>query len=116
MVYIFDVEVPENKVLLNALLNIYGLGTVNSKIYSKKFGFSKNVTFNDLSQEQLRDFVTYIEYSNPLISNDLLKTRVLAAEKLLSIKLYRGLRKNQGFPTRGQRTRTNAKTVRKKLY
>lgn len=116
MIYIFDVELPENKILLRALANIYGLGTVNIKVYCKKLGFSKNLTFKDLSPEQLRDLVKYIEYSNPLIASDLLKTRLLIAEKLVSIKLYRGLRKNRGLPIRGQRTHTNAKTVRKIRY
>jgi small subunit ribosomal protein S13 len=116
MIYILDVELPENKILPLALKSIYGLGARNSKIYCKKLGFSKNLTVKALSVEQLRELGKYIEYANPLISNDLLKTRLLLAEKLVSIKLYRGLRKNQGLPARGQRTHTNAKTSRKKLY
>jgi small subunit ribosomal protein S13 len=115
MVYIFDVELPTNKSLLSALLSVYGLGTVNIKIYCKKLGFSKNLTVNDLSTEQFRELIKCIEYFNPVISNDLLKAQLLVSEKLVSIKLYRGLRKNQGLPARGQRTHTNAKTARKKL-
>ena len=38
-------------------------------------------------------------------------------KKLINIKLYRGLRKLQGFPVRGQqRTRSNVETAKKLKY
>ena len=38
---------------------------------------------------------------------------MLTLKKLISIKSYRGLRKSRGFPVRGQRTHTNAKSASK---
>jgi small subunit ribosomal protein S13 len=38
----------------------------------------------------------------------------LITKTLVSIRSYRGLRKKQGLPVRGQRTHTNAKTARKR--
>lgn len=115
MVYLFESELPKNKLLSFALCNIYGLGQKNALFICKKVGFSKNLTVKDLSKEQIAKLVKIIESLNILIGGDLLKTRLLIAKKLASIKSYRGLRKYQGLPVRGQRTHTNAKTAQKRL-
>jgi small subunit ribosomal protein S13 len=47
------------------------------------------------------------------IASDLKKSKLLNSKKLISIKSYKGLRRNQGLPVRGQRTHTNAKTAKK---
>ena len=47
------------------------------------------------------------------LAGDLKKIKLLTIKKLVSIKSYRGLRKTQGLPVRGQRTHTNARTSRK---
>ena len=38
---------------------------------------------------------------------------MLALKKLIDIKSYRGVRRNRGYPVRGQRTHTNAKSANK---
>jgi small subunit ribosomal protein S13 len=38
---------------------------------------------------------------------------LLGKQRLITIKSYRGLRRKQGFPIRGQRTHTNAKTAKR---
>ena len=115
MLYLFESELPKNKSLPFALSTIYGLGKTSSVNICKKLGFSKNLTVSDLSKEQVSKLVKNIESSNILIGGDLLKTRLLIAEKLVSMKSYRGLRRYQGLPVRGQRTHTNAKTSRKRF-
>jgi len=37
----------------------------------------------------------------------------MIAKKLIQIKAYKGIRKLRGYPIRGQRTHTNAKTASK---
>ena len=115
MLYLFESELPKNKLLPFALSTIYGLGKASSVLICKKLGFSKNLKVNDLSKEQINKLVKNIESSGILVGGDLLKTRLLVAEKLVSIKSYRGLRRYQGLPVRGQRTHTNAKTSRKRF-
>jgi len=115
MVYLFESELPKNKSLSLALCNIYGLGQKHAFFICKNLGFSKNLTVQALSKEQLSKLVKYIESSSILIAGDLLKARLLVAKKLVYIKSYRGLRRYQGLPVRGQRTHTNAKTSRKKF-
>ena len=115
MVYIFESELPKNKFLSFALCNVYGLGTLHAYLICKKLGFSKNLTVQALSKEQITKLIKHIESLNLLIAGDLLKVRLLVVKKLVSIKSYRGLRRYQGLPVRGQRTHTNAKTARKRF-
>ena len=104
MVYLFESELAKNKSLSFALCSIYGLGKAHTFSICKNLGFSKNLTVQFLSKEQLRQLIKYIESLDVLIAGDLLKVRSLIAKTLVSIKSYRGLRRYQGLPVRGQRT------------
>ena len=115
MVYLFESELSKNKTLLFALTSIYGIGKANSSFICKKLGLVKNLEVKDLSKEQIGKLIKNIEFLNLLVAGDLLKLRLLKANDLVFIKSYKGLRRYQGLPVRGQRTRTNAKTSRKKF-
>lgn len=115
MVYLFECELENLKLLPFALINIYGIGNANAVFICKRLGFSKNLKIKDISQEQLSKLIKIVEFLNILVAEDLLKSRLLVAKNLVTIKSYRGLRRYQGLPVRGQRTHTNAKTSRKKF-
>ena len=115
MVYLFESELPKNKLFVFAIVKIYGIGRVKAFFICKRLGFSRNLTVNDLSKEQLSRLIKSIESFDILVAGDLLKSQLLLMKKLVSIKSYRGLRRYQGLPVRGQRTHTNAKTARKRF-
>jgi len=115
MIYLFESELPKNKSISFALSTIYGIGRANSFFLCKKLGLSSNLMVKDLSKEQITKLFKTLESSDLVLAGDLLKLRQLAAKKLVSIKLYRGLRRHQGLPVRGQRTHTNARTARKRF-
>lgn len=112
MIYLFESEIHENKSIFFSLNYIYGLGKYTSFLVCKKLGFSKNLKIKSLSKEQINKLIKVIASSNLLLATELKKSNLLTAKKLVSIKSYRGLRKNQGLPVRGQRTHTNARTAR----
>ena len=114
MLYIFESELPENMSLRFALTHIYGIGEAKSYLACKSLGFLDNLKVKNLSKEQLSKLISYIESLNIELSSELKKLNLLTAKTLVSIKSYRGLRKSQGLPVRGQRTHTNAKTARKR--
>ena len=114
MVYLFESELPKNKSIFFAMTYIFGLGKSTSLLFCKKLGFSKNLKVKNLSREQIVKLIKIIESSNLIIASELKKLRLLKAKKLLSIKSYKGLRRKQGLPVRGQRTHTNARTSRKR--
>ena len=113
MVYLFESKIPEDKSVFFALTYIYGINRPTSFLISKKLGFSKNLKIANLSNEQIQSLLKIIESLNLVLGSNLKKTKQLIKKKSISIKSYKGLRKNQGLPIRGQRTHTNARTARK---
>lgn len=111
--FIFESELSENKSISIALLSIYGIGSQHSFSICKKLGFSTNLRVKNLTRKQVYKLITTMEFSGIPVSTDLKKSRLLINKKLVDIKSYKGLRKLQGLPVRGQRTHTNAKSSRK---
>lgn len=114
MVYIFESELLENKSILIALTQILGIGNSSSSLICKNLGFAKNLKVKNLSKEQLNLLIKTVENLDLSLASDLKKEKLLTFKKLISIKSYRGLRRYQGLPVRGQRTHTNAKTAKRR--
>jgi small subunit ribosomal protein S13 len=113
MIYLLETKLPENKSVLFALTNIYGIGQSTAFLICKKLGFSINLKIKDLTQEQTGEILQVVELLNLTLNNELKKFKSLSLKNLISIKSYRGLRRVRGLPVRGQRTHTNAKSARK---
>jgi small subunit ribosomal protein S13 len=114
MIYIFESELSENKLVFIALTKIYGLGLEKSLFLCKSLGLSKNIKIKDLSKDQINKILKLVEQLNLNIGSELKKIKLIISKNLISIKTYRGLRRYQGLPVRGQRTHTNAKTSKRK--
>lgn len=114
MAYIFETELNSEKPVQISLQKIFGIGQPTSKIICNSLGFSINLKIKDLNKSQISKIIKKIESLNLIISSDLKKQISLNNLKYVSIKSYRGLRKLQGLPIRGQRTHTNAQTAKKK--
>jgi small subunit ribosomal protein S13 len=113
MIYLLETKLPENKSVLFALTNVYGIGKSTAFLICKKLGFSINLKIKDLTQEQTIEILQVVETLNLTLNNELKKFKSLSLKNLISIKSYRGLRGVRGLPVRGQRTHTNAKSARK---
>ena len=108
MARIAGINIPPHKHAEIGLTAIYGIGrTTAQKIcqtvgipYSKKI---KDLTDGDL--EKIRD-----EVNKLTIEGDLRRELSMNIKRLMDLGCYRGLRHRRGLPTRGQRTRTNART------
>ena len=93
--------------------SIYGVGLKSSSCVCRKLGFSLNLKVKSLTKNQVSNLIVAVELENIILSTNLKKSRLLINKRLVDIKSYRGLRKLQGLPVRGQRTHTNAKSSRK---
>jgi small subunit ribosomal protein S13 len=113
MLYLLETKLPENKSIFFALTYVYGIGEKTSILICKKLGFSVNLKVKDITQDQSIEILKIIDSSQLLLSNELKKLKILTLKKLVNIKSYRGLRRSKGFPVRGQRTHTNAKSSSK---
>lgn len=113
MLYLLETNLPDQKSVLSALTKVYGIGKNTAFSICKKLGFTLNLKVKDLSREQQTEVLQLIDSDDLLINNELKKSKSLALKNLLTIKSYKGLRRVQGLPVRGQRTHTNAKSAKK---
>jgi small subunit ribosomal protein S13 len=114
--YILDTNLDENIKITLSLTSVYGLSIKKSKQYSKKLGFSKNILITELSKTQQTSIKTVLNNQKNYLSSLLKKKIVTIRSKKTEIKHLKELRRLKGYPVNGQRTRTNAKTAKKKLF
>lgn len=113
MIYILESKLPDHKSVYFALKHVYGIGASRSLLICKKLGFSLNLKVKNLSSYKTNQILKLTDSLNFVLANDLKKSKLLKKQHLINIKSYRGLRKKKGFPVRGQRTHTNARTAKK---
>jgi small subunit ribosomal protein S13 len=111
MVRIAGVDLPNDKRIEVALAYIYGVGPAMSKKLLKETGINPDTLAKDVSEG---DIVKIREWLRDTpIEGDLRREISLNIKRLMEIGCYRGQRHRKSLPTRGQRTRTNARTNRK---
>ena len=113
MIYIFETEISNKNSIYYSLQKIYGINKKQAYVVCKSLGFSINLKVNKLSKEQLNSLIKFIENSSLQLNNDLKKLNYNFFKNLIEIKAYRGLRRLNNLPVRGQRTHTNAKTAKR---
>ena len=112
MVRIVGRDIPDTKRIEIALTYIYGVGPTRAKKILAKTGINPNKRVNTLSPQEIRLLTQAVdEYP---IEGNLRQANRQAIQRLKDIRSYRGLRHSVGLPTRGQRTRSNARTRRGK--
>ncbi len=108
---IAGVTIPENKRIVVAITYIYGIGNSLSKKILAETNIEENRLAKDLSQKELNDLKEYIE-KNHKIEGDLRRQVMINVKRLKDIGTWRGLRHAKKLPVRGQRTKTNTRTIR----
>lgn len=109
MARIAGVDLPRNKRIEIALQYIYGIGKTRAKEIVAKTGFPSTLRTDALTDEQVAKLRNVIE-SGLKVEGDLRREIGLSIKRLMDLGCYRGLRHKKGLPTRGQRTRSNART------
>jgi small subunit ribosomal protein S13 len=115
MLYLLETELKENININIAITNIFGISNFKSKILCKKLGLSENIKINGLTKNQKFKLTKAVESCSESAGLFLKQSLLLKRKTEVEIKSYKGLRKLKGYPIRGQRTRTNSKTAKKKL-
>lgn len=103
--------IPNNKRLEIALTYLYGVGLTRSRQTLDKLKIDPNIRVKDLDEatnDKLRD---YLE-KNYRLEGDLRREVMINIKTLKEIGSYRGSRHAKHLPARGQRTKTNSRTVR----
>jgi small subunit ribosomal protein S13 len=96
-----------------ALTGIYGIGRTTSNQILASAGVSPDTRVKDLTADEENKLRAIIE-KDMLVEGDLRREVTMNIKRLKDIGSYRGTRHTKKLPTRGQRTKTNARTKRGK--
>lgn len=107
---ILGITIPDNKRLEVALTTLYGVGKSRSKDILDKVKIDRNMKAKDLTVDQENEIRKMIETFR--IEGDLKREVASNIKRLKDIKTYRGSRHAKRLPSRGQRTKTNSRTIR----
>lgn len=110
-VRIAGVVIPNEKRVEVALTYIYGIGLTTSNKILAQTKVDPNIRVKDLTEEAVNALRTVIE-KQFRVEGDLRRDVSSNIKRMKDIGTYRGSRHAKGLPVRGQRTKTNNRTVR----
>ena len=105
------INIPKEKRIVVALNYIYGVGPTLSKKILAKAKISEDTRTKNLTPDQ-EDKLRMIIEKEYKTEGDLRREVMANIKRLKDIKAYRGIRHMKHLPVRGQRTKTNSRTVR----
>ncbi|MDD5251884.1 MAG: 30S ribosomal protein S13 [Patescibacteria group bacterium] len=109
-VRIAGITLPNKRIEI-ALTYVYGIGRARSLEILAKCKVDKNARANDLTEAEVNRLREEIE-KHYRIEGELRREVQANIKRLKEIGSYRGIRHARGLPSRGQRTKTNSRTVR----
>ena len=108
---LLGVTIPDNKRVEAALPYFYGIGLALSKKVLAATGIDPDKRTRDLTADEVNKIKTWIE-KNIRVEGELRQVIRRNIERLKELGAYRGSRHARRLPARGQRTKTNSRTVR----
>ena len=106
---IAGVDIPTDKPIWISLTYLYGGGRTNSRVILKEVGIDPQRRAKDLTEEELAKIIAVLDRDHP--TEGALRRQIQQnIGRLREIGCYRGNRHRRSLPTRGQRTRSNART------
>lgn len=112
MLRLVGIDLPENKRIEVALTYIYGIGPKISREILGTAKINPDTRAKALTAPEVAKIQKILESYK--VEGDLRKEIRENIQRLKRISSYRGSRHTAGLPVRGQRTRTNARTLRGK--
>lgn len=111
MARIAGVTLPKQKRIVIALTYVYGIGPTRAKKILAAAGVDESIREKDLTDDQVNKIRVILEKEYRL-EGELRREGLSNVKRLKDIGTYRGLRHAKRLPSRGQRTKTNSRTVR----
>jgi small subunit ribosomal protein S13 len=113
MARISGVTIPNDKQVWVALTYVYGIGEKSAQDILKAAKVETTVRVKDLTDAEVARIQDVIS-TDYTVEGELQRIVAGNIKRLKDIKSYRGMRHAQSLPSRGQRTKTNARTRRGK--
>ena len=106
---IAGVDVPDRKKIRYALRYVHGIGPKFAEAILGEAQIDPDTKANELTEQQLATIGQIID-NGYLVEGALRRQVQQNVQRLRDIRCYRGERHRRGLPSRGQRTRCNART------
>ncbi len=114
MVRILGINLLNKKKVYIALTSIYGIGIPTSKKILKELNIDENKKVSELTEKDVSLLRDLLESDAYKVEGDLRRLISQNIKRLIEISSIRGRRHSKYLPVRGQRTRTNSRTARRK--
>ena len=112
---IFGVPLSQDKQIKYALIQLYGIGKTRAQQICRELGLIPQVKTKDLTERQ--EFLIAKQIKDHFtIEGNLEEQQKLDLNHHQTSGSQRGYRLRHGLPVRGQRTHSNGKTARKRLF
>lgn len=111
MARIAGVDIPNDKRVVISLTYIYGIGRTSSHDILAKAEIDGERRVKDLTEAELTQLRRIVD-ADYKVEGDLRNEVNLNIKRLMEIGSYRGLRHRRRLPVRGQRSKTNARTMK----
>ncbi len=111
MARISGVTIPTDKQVWVSLTYVYGIGPKTSHDILAAAKVEPTVRVKDLTDAEIARIQDYIN-EHYTVEGELQRIVTSNIKRLKDINAYRGLRHKANLPSRGQRTKTNARTRR----
>lgn len=113
MARISGVTIPSEKQIWVALTYVYGIGPKTADTILANAKVERTVRVKDLTDAEISRIQEVIN-NDYVVEGELQRVVSGNIKRLKDINAYRGLRHKANLPSRGQRTKTNARTRRGK--
>ncbi|MEY4389049.1 MAG: hypothetical protein RLZZ432_768 [Chloroflexota bacterium] len=111
MARIAGVDIPREKRVEVALTYIYGIGLTTSQKILAQTSISPDTRVRDLTEDQINRLREVVDKGRK-VEGDLRREIAMNIKRLIEVGTYRGSRHRKNLPSRGQRTKTNARARR----
>ncbi len=111
MARISGVTIPDNKQIQVSLTYVYGIGPKTSVEILNAVKVEPTARVKNLTDTEIASIQDYIN-EHHTVEGELQRIVATNIKRLKDINSYRGIRHKSSLPSRGQRTRTNARTRR----
>jgi len=112
VIRLLGIDLPKNKRIEYALMNIHGIGLTSAKKIVQLANINSETRTTEITTEELVMLRNVLENFELNLEGDLRRFNGLNIKRLSEINCYRGKRHRNNLPVRGQRTRTNARSRR----
>ncbi len=111
MARISGIDLPDRKSVEVGLTYIKGIGFTLAKRILEDTGVDSTKKVKDLTEDEINRIATEIG-SKYMVEGELVRESAANIRRLMEIGCYRGMRHKRKLPSRGQQTRTNARTLK----